>query len=158
MGTAVTLALKIRRDPEFLVIPRKAVERLLEQDGTTPGYLAEALGKSLKDAPVSSGTHDKSHLELVAHWRPEGGLPAAQDAKWLGLRTRVANLDDTREGDFTINQAQAQLLWERLKDERFKVGNPTQAWSAFLRDYLLATGNVFGDVTAELLDTGDPGT
>lgn len=158
MGTAVTLKLVIRRDEDHLVIPRKTAEELIRQDAAKPGELGVLLTKALaEDTQITLGVHDRAHLEAIAHWRPEGGLPARDDAKWLGLRTRIAGLDTTHGGNFTINGSQAALLWSRLTDERFKIDRPTQAWSGFLRDYLLATGNTFQDVTAELLDISEPG-
>jgi hypothetical protein len=136
-------------------LPVKALRRLLERDVVEPGSLAKFFSDGLAGTTKDILVHDKEHLLTIAVWQPEGGLAAREDAKWLGLRTRIGALDDTIEGQFTINDAQANLLWERIKDDRFKPKTSLE-WSAFLSDYLLATRNTLTDVGPDLLDTSDP--
>ncbi len=151
---AVTLQLKKRLTNHQLSIPKRVLDQKLVEDGDKPGSLAQFFVNGIGTAELPDAIHDKIHLELIAHWQPEGGLPVREDVKWLGLRQRISQLDDSREGPFTINTAQAELIWKRLKDERFKGGRGEQ-WSAFLLDYLAATHNVFEDVGPDLLDDAD---
>jgi hypothetical protein len=152
---ATTLQLKKRLANDQVGINRRLLVQKIEQDKQQPGIMASFFEQALASNDLPDYVHDKQHLELIAYWQPEGGLTTREDAKWLGLRARISRLDDTAEGGFTLNSAQADLIWKRLKDERFKGGRGEQ-WSAFMLDYLSATRNVFEDVGAELLDTADP--
>lgn len=152
---ATTLMLKKRLTTSQLSIPKRLLDAQLALDAKQPGALATFFTEALASSTLPDWVHDKLHLELIVHWQPEGGLAVKEDVKWLGLRKRVSGLDDTIEGEFTLNPGQADLIWKRLKDERFKGGRGEQ-WSDFLLDYLTATRNTFEDVGADLLEVTPP--
>jgi len=148
---AITLYLRKRENHDQLTIGRQLLQSQIQQDKQKPGSMADFFGQAMASANLPDYVHDKVHLEAIAYWQPDGGLPVKEDVKWLGLRKRISGLNDMVEGDFTLNPAQADLIWKRLKDERFK-GSRGEQWSEFLLDYLTVTKNVFEDVGADLLD------
>ena len=83
--------------------------------------------------------HDKRWLELIANHVQDGGNSAFDLAPWIGLRTRIANLDENREGTFTLSDAQVKMIQRRLKDKDFKINALSAQFDAFLYDFCLAT-------------------
>ncbi len=147
----VRLFLKRRPIDDTIIVPRAMIAAALK-DPDAPAALHRMFGV----LPVQdSAIHDKAHLESIVYWVPQGGLSAREDAQWIGLRARIAHLDDAREGPFTLSLGQAKLIWDRLNNAEFKIQRPSEQWSAFLQDYLLASGRHFADVTDDLFDDPD---
>lgn len=96
--------------------------------------------------------HDKRWLEQIVNFiavdkenRPVR-VPLTEQTKWLKLATRIGELDDSVEGDFTLSDYQETILWERLNNEEFTVTGMPQAFASFLLDFLETTGRRFADM------------
>jgi hypothetical protein len=157
-GTVIRLNLKqraVQTAKENLVVPRTLVNDALK--APDPRQALFNIFGGVQALPESNYIHDKIHLETIAYWAPPppagqqgGGLSARLDAQWAPLRTRIANLDDTRTGTFTMSAGQFKLVWDRLNDSEFKITRPNEQWSAFIMDLLTDSGKHFTDVDGDL--------
>lgn len=149
--TAVTLQLKRR--------PRAGTV------GLNLGWLIDVMHRPPEQAkdllytelqPFANGTaptvHDKEWLEMIVNWSPEGAaLKFTEFAPWLKLASRVARLDETREGQFTLSATQAELIFNRLKDERFTLRAMTPAFAEFCLEFMTAYGKRLDAMSDESL-------
>jgi len=104
---------------------------------------------------TDSFIHDKRWLEQIVNFialDSQGNAkrtPFTEQAKWLKLAERVAELDDTKEGDFTLTAYQETILWERLNSDEFTVQGLPQTFVGFVLDFLDTTGRRFADMEPE---------
>ena len=141
---ATTLQLQFRDARDAIMLPIGLVrDRLASADGKAE--LLEQLGKAV-DAVKR---HDKRTLEEIVNWVPEAqqgqpsGVPLTEAAKWFKLAKRVADLDETREGAFTLSDYQVTLIWGRLTDARFRLVAISPAFVEFVLEFQSATGRHF---------------
>lgn len=111
------------------------------------------LFKSLVD--IDQYVHDKHWLEKIVNFialddqrRPKR-VPFTEQAKWLKLAERVGELDDKKEGPFTLTPYQETIIWERLNSDEFTIQGMPQAFTGFILDFLDATGRRFADMEPE---------
>lgn len=104
---------------------------------------------------TDSFIHDKRWLEQIVNFivvdkegRP-ARVPLTEQAKWLKLAARVAGLDDTKEGDFTLTAYQETIIWERLNSDNFTIQGMPRSFVGFILDFLDATGRRFADMEPE---------
>lgn len=146
---AITLQLKLRKSAS----PQLNARVLL-------AFLAGPLSDEEKVAQLrerldtKAVVHDKAWLAHLVNWSPEGGMALTEQAPWLKLAVRVSALDEEREGPFTLSAAQAELLWKRMNDPKFKLGGLESAWAEFVLDFCKAAGKSFGgDVDPEEVES-----
>lgn len=138
---AFTLKLKKRQNSGLLYLEHKTVKAMVERgEEQAKKELWDAFKNLANDDTV---VHDKVWLENLANWMPEGGLKLTEVAKWMKLIKRINSLDDTREGDFTLSDFQADLLWGRMTDEKYKLAILQSSFIEFISDFQEATGKHF---------------
>ncbi len=152
--TAIVLNLKIRPNRLTINIPIEIARQ--HTNGSMPSLEDEealriyhsrrdqffAQIKVLTDA--NGPTHDRFWLELICNWTPQEGLPLVAQAPWIKLAMRVADLDDSREGEFHLSEMDVERIWRRLTDPDFRVRRDA-AFDGFLVDWIEATGRDFPD-------------
>lgn len=99
--------------------------------------------------------HDKRWLEQIVNFvavdkegRPVR-VPLTEQAKWLTIAARIADLDDSGEGDFALSAYQETIIWERLNSDEFTITGMPQAFAAFVLDFLEVTGRRFAEMEPE---------
>ena len=93
--------------------------------------------------------HDKSWLLQIINWTPDGGHPLSEAAKWFKLAKRVADLDEEKEGKFTLSDYQVNLIWKRLIDPRYKITGLPPAFIEFVMEFQQASGRHFPEEDPE---------
>ncbi len=142
MADNYVISIKNRENPGFVTIPTSVITNLL--DDSEPNERLHAFFSSLESVPQT--IHDKQHLLQIVNWQPEGGLPLTEMTKWLKLAKRVDALDEEKDGPFTLSQYQADLIWNRLKEEQFIYrGLLTGPFISFVLDFQEVTGRHFED-------------
>lgn len=148
--SAITLQLKRRPRTGTLGINIGWIMQVMQHP---PEQAKEMLWNEFK--PLSAGgstVHDKEWLEMIVNWVPENGqLKFTEMAPWLKLASRVAALDETREGQFTLSAAQADLIFNRLKDDRFTLRGMTTAFADFCLEFMEAYGRRVDTISEEML-------
>lgn len=137
---AVTLQLKRRPRAGTVGINLAWITQVMQQ---SPEAAKEALWNEFRPFVdgVKPTTHDKEWLETIVNWVPEGTpLKFTEMAPWLKLAARVARLDDQKEGQFTLSTGQAELIFNRLKDDRFTLKAMTPAFAEFCLEFMAAYG------------------
>jgi hypothetical protein len=119
-----------------------------------PEQAKEALYNEMR--PFGDGAtptvHDKEWLETIVNWVPENGqMKFTEMAPWLKLASRVAHLDDSHEGPFTLSAAQAELIFNRLKDERFTLRSVPPAFADFVLEFMAAYGKRLDAISDEMM-------
>ena len=111
------------------------------------------LFKSLID--IDQYIHDKHWLEQIVNFialddqgRPKR-VPFTEQAKWLKLAERVGELDDKKEGPFTLTAYQETIIWERLNSDEFTIAGMPSGFVGFVLDFLEATGRRFAEMEPE---------
>jgi len=92
---------------------------------------------------------DVEWLKLIVNHVPKDGLPLTKMAKWLPLAERVNDLDENKEGTFTLSQFQSDLIWERLRSDKFILHKMPSAFVSFILDFKKVTGKHFPDEEPE---------
>ncbi|MBA7515244.1 hypothetical protein ES705_07283 [subsurface metagenome] len=99
--------------------------------------------------------HDRRWLEMIVNFVAVGreGRPTrvklTEQAKWLKLAERVAEIDDAKENDFTLTAYQETIIWERLNSEEFTIAGMPSGLAGFILDFLDATGRRFANMEPE---------
>ena len=88
-------------------------------------------------------THDGQWLQSIVDWTPEGGLPLSEMAKWFKLAEHVNQIDEEKEKQFTFSQFQADLIWSRITDDKFKMVRLDIAFVEFIKEFQSVTGKHF---------------
>jgi len=142
--TAYTLKLKLRdQKADRLMLDLKAIGNLVKEDTEES---RKNLFDTFKKLSARPQVHDKRWLEMIVNFTPRDGAPLTELAKWLGLAKRVADLDDTREGTFTLSQWHVDLIWSRLSSDKFVLVNGLDPLLAeFLLEFMQVTGKNFPD-------------
>lgn len=135
--SAYTLVLKIRPVKGSININIERVRTLIDA-GHTEEFLADV--RRVLEVP---GVHDKAWLEMIVNHVPEGGKELSEMAKWFSLAKRIGELDETREGTFSLSEWQANLIWSRLTGKDFKLRALDRAFLEFILDLQDATGRHF---------------
>lgn len=136
---ATQLKLKIREIPQrsgAVTIPLSLLGDIFD-DKESGKDLLWAKMRPLAPEPIT--VHDKQHLLAIIDWTPEKGIKYSERAKWHKLIERVNDLDEEKEGNFTISDFQKDLIWNRLRRDDFVV-RPNPAFDAFVMDFQAATG------------------
>jgi hypothetical protein len=136
---ATNLNLKKRPTRDTLALPFMLIKGYVDREDRD-GLWKFFEGLSDDDETM---VHDKHWLELIVNWMPEGGAPLAESAKWFKLAGRVAALDPDREGNFTLSDFQAELIWKRLISPNFKMDRLPAPFVAFVQDFQKASGRHF---------------
>lgn len=145
---AVKLNLKRRKD-ETRQVPVAVVVRIVNGPGSDGDKLAQLRELEQHAALI----HDKAWLAMIINWAGEKGLPLTETAKWSKVAARVGELDDEREGKFTLSDFQVRLIWERMNNPDFKIIRNSPALAGFILDFCEAAGKAFGgDVDTEEID------
>lgn len=145
---AIVLQLKKRTVKDSISIPSGVYQ-------TIRGFLEKGdrdalwnMFAGLKDTKQT--IHDKQWLEIICAYGEKEGTSMRSWAPWLGLRSRVDRLDDTREGPFTLSAVQASLIWDRLRDPKFTLqGGLSPQLAEFVMEFCQATGYHFEDTSDE---------
>ena len=134
--------------------------------------LSTAQFKSILDLPVEDAkdrlyelfenlietdamVHDKRWLEQIVNFLPldkEGRpkrTPFTNQVKWLKLAEKVGELDDKKEGPFTLTGFQETIIWERLNSDEFTITGMPTGFVGFVLDFLDVTGRRFADMEPE---------
>ena len=104
---------------------------------------------------TDSFIHDKRWLEQIVNFIviDKEGRPTrvslTEQAKWLKLAERVGELDEEKEGDFTLTAYQETIIWERLNSNEFTIQGMPQTFVSFILDFLDTTGRRFADMEPE---------
>lgn len=99
--------------------------------------------------------HDKHWLEQIVNFIPVNDrgepkrVPFTEQAKWLKLAKKVSQLDDKKDGAFTLTAYQETILWARLNSDEFSMRGLPQSFVGFMMDFLDATGRRFADMEPE---------
>jgi hypothetical protein len=151
--SATTLQLKRRPRTGTIGLNLGWLTQVMQQP---PEVGKDLLWNELK--PLSAATptvHDKEWLEIIVNWVPENGqLKFTEMAPWLKLASRVAALDDQREGPFTLSSGQADLIFNRLKDERFTLRSLPAALADFCLEFMTAYGKRIDAMSDDALFDG----
>jgi hypothetical protein len=135
---AHTLHLKNRPGKNQIIIPLQQITDIVKSEAKDDLF---NVFKALTEDDI---INDKHWLEFIVNWLPEGGLALCEQAKWFKLAKRVAELDDKKEGDFTISDFQATTIWNRLKDPKFILkGRMDSALVEFIMEFQEITGHHF---------------
>ena len=150
---AVELYLKKRGQSDVVRVSLEFIRGIMNQgEEVGKGKLWE-LFEGLKD--TAPPIHDKNWLETLVNWMPSTRdgrpmpVPLTETYKWFKLIQRIADLDDEREGKFTLSQMQADLLWQRLTSKEFEVTNLPIPFIEFLLDFQEAFGKQLPDIEIE---------
>jgi hypothetical protein len=95
--------------------------------------------------------HDKVWLTHIVDWAPQEGIPMTKMMPWLKMAERVNGLDDTREGNFTLSDAQAKLIYKRLTSDEFIVMGLNPAFAEFMLEFFEVYGHMPEDLSEELM-------
>ncbi len=145
----VTLELRRRISYNTVEIDIEMVSKILNLTEETAGKQFVQLFSNLENS-----INDKKWLELIFNWSPTEGLSIITIAPWLGLASRVLELDTNYEGPFILSDAQAELIYKRLSNPEFKVNGINPALAGFLLDFYEAIGKHPEDMTDELMFDG----
>jgi len=143
---AYTLVLQNRtaKDARTITIPVEIIRNFI--DGSDHDKLWEYFERVSSNIESELPIHDKTWLEAIVNWVPDGGLAMTEIARWLKLARRVSTLDGTREtGNFTLSDYQVNLIWSRLKDPRFKLRVMAPQFVDFMLHFQDITGKHFED-------------
>ncbi len=137
---AVKLKLKKRKDDPTITMSISQLQSIITT-GEPDGLLNFFTG--IMEKEVKKYIHDKSWLEMIVNWVPEGGLPMTTMAKWFKLTSKVAELDDTKEGTIILSDFQVALIWGRLTDPKYKMVRVSPQYIGFIQDFQKASGRHF---------------
>ena len=145
---AIKLKIKKRDEKLNVSIPLSLAKAIIEKESK------DELRNIFKDL-VENDTNvsDVEWLKLIVNHVPEGGLPLTKMAKWLPLAERVNDLDENKEGTFTLSQFQTDLIWERLRSDKFILHKMPSAFVSFILDFKKTTGKHFSDEEPEEVET-----
>jgi len=153
---ATKLQLKNRKSEDTAILSVNQFRSMLSLSELEAKDQLYALFKNLLD--IDQYVHDKRWLEQIVNFIPvdEQGrpkrIPFTEQAKWLKLAGRVAELDSDIEGTFTLSDYQETIIWERLNSADFTIQGMPPAFVGFILDFLDATGRRFADMEPEKLD------
>jgi len=140
---AYKIKLKIRKTSSTISAPVPIMLGILNLPNEEEAK--EALWKYF--APVKetqkATTHDKQWLQSIVDWTPEGGLPLSEMAKWFKLAEHVSQIDEEKEKQFTFSQFQADLIWSRITNDKFKMLRLDVAFLEFIKEFQAVTGRHF---------------
>jgi len=140
---AYKIKLKIRKTSSTVSAPIPIMLGMLNLPNEEEAK--EALWKYF--APIKetqkATAHDKQWLQIIVDWTPEGGLSLSEMAKWFKLAEHVNQIDEEKEKQFTFSQFQADLIWSRITNEKFKMVRLDIAFLEFLKEFSDATGKHF---------------
>lgn len=135
---AIKINLKKRKAHGSITISAPDLTDILNREEA-----ADLLVKQLKGMIDNSTIHDKNWLLQIVNWVPQGGHPLSESAKWFKLAKRVADLDEEKEGSFTLSDYQVNLIWARLISPEYKVVGLPQAFLEFIMELQQASGRHF---------------
>ena len=151
---AVELYLKKRGQSDTARVSLRLIREIMSQDGVVGKDRLWELFDNIKDAALP--IHDKIWLETLVNWMPttrdmQGRMvpkpvPLTDKYKWIKLIQRVAELDEDREGPFTLSQLQADILWKRLVSKEFEIVNLPIPFIEFLLDLQEAYGKQLPEI------------
>ena len=131
---AVKIELKKRVSQGNLNIPATLLTEILSQENAV---------EQLKGMIGNNHVHDKNWLLQIINWTPQGGHPLSEAAKWFKLAKRIADLDEEKEGTFTLSDYQANLIWARLSNPQYKITGLPTAFVDFVMEFQQASGRHF---------------
>jgi hypothetical protein len=138
---ATKLYLKRRPTRDTIAVPLVLIKGIVDREDKDGLWkLFEGLGND-----EESTVHDKHWLELIINWAPQGGVSLTESAKWFKLAGRVADLDMSREGEFTLSDYQTDLIWRRLVNPQFKMDRLPSPFVKFVMEFQEAAGKHFPD-------------
>jgi hypothetical protein len=154
---SVVLKLKLRPLPGSMSVSVAFITGIMQQPRPVAEQQLYNKFQELLGNGAADRVHDKMWLETIVNWTPtDGQLSLTEAAPWFKLAARVARLDDQREGDFTLSSAQADLIFNRLKDERFQVRQLNAAFAQFCLDFMAAFGKRLDSISEDMLfDEGE---
>jgi len=156
---AVELYLKKRGQSDTARVSLKMIQEILDQDEAVGKDRLWELFENLNGA--APPIHDKTWLETLVNWMPmtrDGRpipVPLTDKYKWIKLIQRVAELDEEREGKFTLSQLQADLLWQRLTSKEFEIMNLPIPFIEFLLDLQEAFGKQLPEIEIDPEDENE---
>lgn len=148
---AKIIQLKIRHDGLSRLVPLDVIRNILsgkfgpepERAKSDTEIIAEF--RRILDENVGE-IHDKRWLEAIANWMPDKAAFTIV-APWLKLADRIGNLDETREGPFTLSDANVESIWKRLNDPNFNsaIIRLSPALASFILEFEKVIGRRFSD-------------
>jgi hypothetical protein len=145
---ATKLNLKKRLSRETLSLPTSIIKGLVDREDK------EGLWNFFQSLADDNNVyvHDKTWLEFIINWMPQGGTPLTESAKWFKLASRVSDLDIEKEGPFTISPYQVDLVWQRLINPQFKMERLPVPFVQFIQEFQMATGKHFPEEEPDVED------
>jgi len=135
---AIKIELKKRETQGSINISTPWLTEILSREDA-----GELLVEQLKAMIGEIFIHDKAWLLQIINWAPQGGHPLSESAKWFKLAKRVADLDEDKEGVFTLSDYQVNLIWTRLINPLYKVTGLPPAFVEFVLEFQQACGRHF---------------
>ena len=135
---AIEIYLKKRHAQNNITISAEWLKAILSREDA-----AEFLVAQLEGMVGSIYVHDKSWLLQIINWTPDGGHPLSEAAKWFKLAKRVGDLDEEKEGKFTLSDYQVNLIWARLINPQYKITGLPPAFVEFVIEFQQASGRHF---------------
>lgn len=135
----IELVLKKRREAGVLSVSIEALEAILAR-----GNRDELWNMLAKEDWL---VHDVKWFELIVNWAPpEGGVPMTEMAKWLPLARKVGRVNAADGATLRLTKVEADLIWSRLNDERFKLRSLSAGFAEFVLEFCEVGGYHFASV------------
>lgn len=147
------LNLKCRPTNNALSVDVTVVRQIMQMSEVVAGRQLYKMFAKLEES-----THDKVWLTLIVNWAPKEGIPMTKMMPWLKLAERVNGLDDSKEGTFTLSNAQAKLIYKRLTNDEFLMTGLSAAFAAFTLDFFESYGTRPESLDDELMFDGSSPT
>ena len=123
---ATTLELKIRDRSDSVRIPIRLVVEWLKLSEEEAKESLYNFFRPFEDG--NAKIHDKVFLETTINWVPideqsgrAKGLPLAEQVRWIRLAQKVNDIDEKEDGELILSNKDIELIWNRWKDNAFKI-------------------------------------
>jgi len=151
---ATTIKLKLRDGSDNLSIPVQFVLEWMALEKEQAKERLYAFFEPLDENSLKG--HDKTFLEMTINWVPINtqtgraeGLPLTEQVRWIKLAQKLAEVDETKDGEITLSNKDIELIWERWNNPAFKINAIPQNIAEFLMEFQEATNRWFDDLEPE---------
>lgn len=98
---------------------------------------------------MGEGVHDTHWLKIIINWAGEKGLPLTEMAKWFGIAKKVNRLKGQGDEELLLSEREVDLLFARMKDDKFTITGLQPSFVEFMLDFCDATGRQFDTMVKE---------
>lgn len=151
----VTMILKARDNKREAILTPENVAAIVAQNNPQAAYqwLSDMLNQMMM---FPEKVHDVEHLTWLVNWGIQTQKPYVEQQKYDRIAARIGAVDETRgDCEFTFTDYQAQLIYDRLKDESFTA--PNRLFYEWARDFRDALREQKGTMFETLDPGGDEG-